>query len=255
MEDLWRFGFRYKAAPTLSLFHESTSFMRGLVGPIGSGKTVACIAEILLRSAQQVVGPDGLRRSRWLVASPSVMHLIDCTIPAVMRWIGPGVGPGRHFNREELTFRLVAGDIDLEILFRSVPDMEAAEPLIGLDLTGAWINEAAGLPYLVPNMLLGRVGRFPTVRDGGAGWCGVIMDTNPCDTDHWWYRDFVEYRRQGWEVFHQPSGLSPEAENLHNLPAGYYQNIARHAQSMWVSRYVDGLYGPELVDEAPISLS
>ena len=31
-----------------------------------------------------------------------------------------------------------------------------------------------------------RVGRFPSMRDGGPTWYGVVCDTNPPNTDHWW---------------------------------------------------------------------
>ena len=31
-----------------------------------------------------------------------------------------------------------------------------------------------------------RVGRFPSMRDGGATWYGVIADTNAPEEDHWW---------------------------------------------------------------------
>jgi hypothetical protein len=31
-----------------------------------------------------------------------------------------------------------------------------------------------------------RVGRFPSMRDGGATWAGVIADTKAPDDDHWW---------------------------------------------------------------------
>ena len=41
------------------------SFFRGLMGPFGSGKSTACIFEILRRAQEQRKGSDGKRRSRW----------------------------------------------------------------------------------------------------------------------------------------------------------------------------------------------
>ena len=49
--------------------------------------------------------------------------------------------------------------------------------------------------------------RFPAARDGGCAWAGVIMDTNPPDTDHWWHRLAEEARPEGWDFFSQPGGL------------------------------------------------
>ena len=31
-----------------------------------------------------------------------------------------------------------------------------------------------------------RVGRFPSMRDGGPSWSGVVCDTNAPEEDHWW---------------------------------------------------------------------
>ena len=31
-----------------------------------------------------------------------------------------------------------------------------------------------------------RVGRYPSMRDGGPSWYGVIADTNAPDSEHWW---------------------------------------------------------------------
>jgi hypothetical protein len=44
-------------------------------------------------------------------------------------------------------------------------------------------------------------------------------------------------------VFHQPSGLSPEAENLKNLPNDYYQVLAAGMDQDFVNVYCHGLYG------------
>lgn len=35
------------AGPTTKAFHESPVFVRGIMGPIGSGKSTACVLEIL----------------------------------------------------------------------------------------------------------------------------------------------------------------------------------------------------------------
>jgi hypothetical protein len=45
------------------------------------------------------------------------------------------------------------------------------------------------------------------------------------------------------DVFHQPSGLSAEAENIKNLKAGYYERLASGKTKAWTSVYVHGNYG------------
>ena len=75
------------------------------------------------------------------------------------------------------------------------------------------------------------------------------MDTNPPEDDSWWYRLFEEHRADGdadnrsIEIFKQPSGRSVEAENLPNLSANYYANLASGADPDFIRVYVDGLYG------------
>jgi hypothetical protein len=77
------------------------------------------------------------------------------------------------------------------------------------------------------------------------------MDTNPPDSDHWWYRIFEEERPSNWQQFVQPSGLSADAENVHNLPPLYYENMITGKDQEWINVYVHGKYG-FLSDGKPI---
>ena len=54
----------YTPTPTLARFHRSDAFMRGVRGPIGSGKSTAMSWEIMRRARAQKPGPDGVRRTR-----------------------------------------------------------------------------------------------------------------------------------------------------------------------------------------------
>jgi len=42
------FELNYKASPTLSKFHNSDAFFRGVKGPIGSGKSVGMCFELFV---------------------------------------------------------------------------------------------------------------------------------------------------------------------------------------------------------------
>ena len=48
----------------------------------------------------------------------------------------------------------------------------------------------------------------------------------------------------GWAVFKQPSGRSPYAENIENLPEGYYDIQGRSEE--YIRVYIDGEYGLSL---------
>ncbi len=71
----------------------------------------------------------------------------------------------------------------------------------------------------------------------------MILDSNPAGLDHWLRRLFVEERPQGFELFHQPGGRGAEAENLANLPAGYYERLASSMPADWCRVYVDSEWG------------
>jgi hypothetical protein len=74
-------------------------------------------------------------------------------------------------------------------------------------------------------------------------WIGIIMDTNPPDNDHWQYSLFEEDRPDGFSLYHQPSGIDGEGENLRNLIPGYYHNIMQGKDQEWINVYVHGKYG------------
>ncbi len=69
--------------PVLSKYLKSDAFMRVIVGPFGSGKTVASCVEIFRRAYEQKPGPDKVRRSRWLVVRNAYPRLTTTTIPTV----------------------------------------------------------------------------------------------------------------------------------------------------------------------------
>ena len=232
----------YEASKTCSKFHRDDNFVRGLVGPIGSGKSVACCWEIFRRAHEQQPAEDGIRYSRWLVVRNTYRELQDTTLKTWFDWFDPEMGVG-NWVAGDMT-HIISGDgIHMEVLFRALDRPDDIKKLLSLELTGAWLNEAREIPKAVLDMLQGRVGRYPSMRIGGASWIGIIGDTNPPDSDHWWYRLFEEERPDGWSIYHQPGGLDEDAENLENLPAGYYQRLMQGHDQAWIDVYVHGKYG------------
>jgi hypothetical protein len=117
---------------------------------------------------------------------------------------------------------------------------------------------------------LGRIGRYPPARLGGCNWAGVIGDFNAPDIDNWTYDVFVEGNlglddeqlaevkavfgeHYGVKFFRQPGGmirlpngklvLNPDAENLMNLPKGYYLQLIAGQSENWIRRYVLNEFG------------
>ena len=57
------------------------------------------------------------------------------------------------------------------------------------------------------------------------------------------YKVFEEMRPEGYKLFRQPSGLSLEAENAHNLVPNYYGRIIQGKSKDWINVYAKGQYG------------
>lgn len=250
--------------PVAKAFLESNAFIRAIMGPIGSGKTTACIIDTLMKAQQQVRGSDGKRHTRFAFIRNTYPDLKNTTLKSWLDWIPPEAG--KINLSPPITHRITAGDLDMEVLFLALDREEDVRKLLSLELTGAWINEARYIPKGILDALTGRVGRYPAMRDGGPTWSGIVMDTNPPDTESWWYKlaektdpamveemDRLNRELFGMgalkagqplmEFFKQPSGLSREAENVQNLRKGYYHFAAAGKDEDYVKVYIHGEYG------------
>lgn len=227
--------------PVARAFMLSDEFFRGLMGPFGSGKSTACIMEILRRAKEQKINSDGKRKTRWAVIRNTYPELRTTTIKSWHQWVPASIG--RWVDTGPPTHHIVEGDLDLEVLFIALDRPDDIAKLLSMELTGAWVNEAREVPKAVIDGLTGRVGRYPSMLMGGCSWSGIIADTNPPDNDHWWYKLAEETNPEGWAFFKQPGGRDPGAENVENLPAKYYDRQIAGKDEDWVKVYVDGQYG------------
>ena len=266
---------RYSVAdvPTVGRFMQSDAFIRALKGPFGSGKSSGCVMDFMGRSVRQKPGLSGKRRVRWSFIRNTMKQLEDTTLKTVLEWFPPHIyGEWRPSDMRYLIRGVKApGDnepCEIEVLFRALDRPEHVSNLLSLDLTAAWINEVREIPWAIVDAVQGRVGRFPPMRDnGGPSWFGVTMDTNPPDVDSKFHRFFEEEDHteavallakvipgltvdKYAKLFSQPSGLSPEAENLANLPKGYYERMAIGKSKEWIKVYIHGDYGFDLDGKA-----
>ncbi len=240
----------YQASPTLSHFHRSDAFMRGVRGPVGSGKSTAMCWEIMRRAQEQKAGPDGKRHSRWAVVRNTYRELKDTTVKTWLDWFSEDDFGAFHYG--DMRHHLQHEDLDIEVLFRALDRPNDAKKVLSLELTGAWINEAREVPKGIIDALGDRTGRYPSQRNGGCTWRGVMMDTNAPDDDHWWFRLSEDEKPEGWDFFSQPPGLievdgkwktSPKAENLKNLELDYYLTRAAGKVRDYVLVYYCNQYG------------
>ncbi len=175
----------FSTSPTVWKFLQDKSFVRGIMGPVGSGKSYACAAEIMLKAVSQVPSPrDGIKYSRFVVVRNSYPELRTTTIKTWQELFPENIwGPFRWSppltHHIKLPSRDNAPGIDCEVIFLALDQPKDVRKLLSMELTGAWVNEARELPKAVIDGLTHRVGRYPTLSDGGATpWRGIIMDTN-----------------------------------------------------------------------------
>ena len=261
-------NFKYKPeCDTLKKFMKSDDFFRGLRGPVGSGKSVACCIEIFRRCLLQQKNAEGKRKSRWAVIRNTNPQLRTTTIKTWLDWF-PEDTWGNFAWSVPYTHRILVGELDVEVIFLALDRPEDVKKLLSLELTGVWVNEAREIPKSIIDACTMRVGRFPSMRDGGASWYGVIADTNAPEEDHWWpimaadvpvpdhiSRDeaLMLIKPDNWSFYTQPPALlenkgkdgfitgyedNMKSENKKNLTPKYYNNIIRGKTKGWIDVYV-----------------
>ena len=218
-----------------------------------SGKSSACVMEIIRRAHEQAPGPDGIRRSRWVVVRNSYNQLKDTTIKTFHDWFPPKMFGEYRVTDHSYIITKFPG-VHLEVLFRALDRPDQVSNLLSLEVTGAWFNEAREIAKTIIEAMDARIGRYPSKRDGGPSWYGIIMDTNPPDEDSYLYKMFEKIQPDNWEIFKQPSGLSVHAENTKHLPKNYYVNLAKGKDEMYKRIYIHGQYG-YLISGKPVFMS
>lgn len=260
--------FKYKPdGEVIKAFLKEDCFFRGIRGPVGSGKSVGCCIEVFRRALQQEKNKDGIRRSRWAIIRNTNPQLRTTTIKTWLDWF-PEDQWGKFHWSVPYTHHIKKADIDLEVLFLALDRPEDVKKLLSLELTGIWINEAREVPKSIIDACTMRVGRFPSMREGGPSWSGVIADTNAPEEDHWWpimsgevpVPDHIPLEQarmlikpDNWEFFVQPAGMTEEsdkngnvlnyvpnkkAENSQNMLKSYYPNLIRGKTKSWIDVYV-----------------
>jgi hypothetical protein len=274
-------NFKYKPdGEVAKAFLKDNTFFRGLRGPVGSGKSVACCVEVFRRALMQEKSPDGKRKSRWAIIRNTNPQLRTTTIKTWLDWF-PEEDWGRFSWSVPYTHHISKGDLELEVMFLALDRPEDVKKLLSLELSGIWINEAREIPKSIIDACTMRVGRYPSMRDGGPTWTGVIADTNAPEEDHWWpimagevpIPDHISkeeskmlVKPNNWKFYTQPSAMNeikddegnigsyvsnPLAENKKNMMQNYYTNLLQGKTKSWIDVYVMNRLG-SIQDGKPV---
>lgn len=255
------------AGETLRRFMISTAFLRGIRGPVGSGKSVTCCWDLMTHAfAQPVSKVDGKRHFHGTIIRNTTPQLKTTTMKT-WKMQFPEDRFGAINMSPPYTQQIKGQDIDFEFLFLSADREEDVRKLLSLDTTMIWVNEAREMRKSLIDIITTRCRRFPPKEHGGVPETGVIMDTNAPEELHWWpiiagdtpVPPFISQeeaallvRPDNWEFFNQPPAmlevkdgkivrgyeLNPDAENVQNLADGYYQNAIQGKRRSWVKVYI-----------------
>lgn len=257
--------FQIEAGTELARFVTGSSFVDGIQGPLGSGKSVGWCLRIMRHAQEQMPSSvDGLRKTRWAVVRNTFPDLKRTTIRT---WLDtfPEDIYGRFTHGMSPQHRIAYADVRMDVDFLALDKPEDIRKLRSGEYTGIVFNE---LPFIQSKELFdeatSRVGRYPKKDEGGPSWRGVLFDANAPDEDHWLGQmtgqvplppDISEEERQGltwppeWGFYMQPAALletldqhgrvtgyevNPRAENLKNLDDGYYERQIKGKSKAWI---------------------
>lgn len=240
-----------KLAPIAGKFYLDNSPVSCIMGPIGSGKTVASELRIQRHVFEQTPASDGVRYSRWGIVRNTHPQLQRNTMESWFQMF-PRYRKGTHqwvstkkMHVWKFTPPGAKHPIHAEFIFCALDDQDAVADLMGLEVTGFWFNELRLLDPLVVGQASTRAGRYPSRTMGGCHWSGWIADTNPWSSISEYHTRFVVNKPADWAFFRQPGGLDVTAENLDNLPGGraYYERALNALPAHEVDTLVHCKYG------------
>jgi len=242
----------------------------GIMGPGGSGKTVASIWKaIRFAIATMPVCVDGVIRVKLTCVRDNYRSLYRTTLQSwfdffpVTRFpefFGGQDRPAAH-NIKITTVRTVNGvrrevPVNIRAEFFAIADINYELLFKSYETSLAWATEADGVPTAALPFFYSRTARYPAQRvfpEGVQRPRLLMFDFNPPDPDH----DLLAACQRGSfrsdfdpakhpkviNFFRQPSGLSPQAENRAGKSLAEYQAEYDALDRDQSRRMVEGLPG------------
>jgi len=271
--------------PVADGFVKSRAFICGIIGPVGSGKTMAALQKGLRVASKQlgVVREDGVivRKARIGVIRESYPSLQSTTLKSWFRIVPEAEGhfswkaPYTHTFRKILKREGNRKDgrvleiLECEFEFRAIGDLSVEEACRGWEVNAVIIDEADLQPHNLVAFLTGRVGRFSDLDPSTVVDPQIILSLNMPDIENHIYTLLFDEAGEALgltpeeaqilqetlgerpliERFVQPGGREPDAENLHNLPGGRGYYVLQVAANRHTPGYVD-----RMVDNKPVPI-
>lgn len=193
-------------------FLQDKATIKAFVGGIGSGKTFAGVANILMQ-------PGG---SQGAVIAPTYPMLMDATVKAFKDLLGEnGVDIIDKFIESPRPSATLTNGT--EVMFRSGDDPDR---LRGPNLNWAWLDEGAYCSETVFDVMLGRIRVSPT----------SIWVTSSPNFKNWLYRAFRPGNEFGYSLHHAST-----RDNKH-LPPEYVEMLSKRYSSAFAAQEIEGQF-------------
>lgn len=269
--------FRPSGAISAAFIADQTSTVKALLGPVGGGKSVACVYDSVRRPSLMPACNDGIVRYRRAICGTTYGQLERNLYPTWKRWlpedggdftpVAEWKGGGGRSAVHKLEWEVLRGNrlviVQAEYVFAAVGDLAVEEFMRGFEPTDFWLYEVDQQPEAMIDVGITRLGRYPATSERGerdalpadAAFSPMIAcDLNAPDIDSWFYQKFEEDPPAGFRVYKQPSGKSAKAENIGNLPRGYYDRqiealSKRPGGKHLITRMVHAKYAPSQAGE------
>jgi hypothetical protein len=267
--------------PVADAFLRSRAFICGIIGPVGSGKTLTSAQKLLRVGALQGGVKDertgitrrkarcGVIRESYPNIEANVLKSWFNLVPeeeGKFSWRAPYVHEFSKVLRRDEEQRPV-DILDMEVEFRAIGDKTVEEITRGWEINAVWIDEYDLQPPTLISFLTGRVGRFSDLDASLVVDPQIIVSLNMPYIDNHAYKLLMEEElgeispekdpelaaalngRKLVECFVQPGGRSEAAENIHNLPGGRGYYVLQTASNKKIPGYVD-----RMVDNKPVPM-
>jgi hypothetical protein len=259
--------FRPDGRVLIDFMRDTTSRVKIIQGPIGSGKSLGCAMGVWGKALEQNKQSDGKRRCRAHVFRDTYGKLEDTTLKTWHAWF-PEEKFGRFYWSKPFLHEIRVGDVELDVHFVALEDQTSVDYFKSLETTVEWWNEVQFAHRELFDEGVSRLGRYPRMVDGGPVRPQVIADMNAPDETHWipimrrdvampdWFTDEqrkAHVKPESWSFYVQPPGLieqkdgdgevtgyaeNPHAENLKYLEPGYYRHAIQGKTKSWIDANV-----------------
>lgn len=251
-----------------------------LMGPLGGGKTTTCSYKVLLLATESPIAWHPMtnkptRMSRGIVLRDTFRIAEKTVLGSWQQWFPRNYPGSASFGGNDRPFvhtlNFIGSDgirIEAVTEFAGLGENSVATQLKGGEYSVGWLNETNTHSKEALPELEQRLGRWPPpklvlspreierledqlghkVYQPERAIAHAMGDMNAPTFDNWTYEALVTSRGPDRAFHQQPSGRSPEAENLFNLPGGeaYYERIVRNQDERFVRMMVDNEFGYSL---------